>query len=174
MKIKNLAVSALFCALICTFSIITLPIAPVPFTITLFIISLSSYLMPLSYSLLSVLSYILIGAVGIPVFSGFRGGFHILTGATGGFIWGYIFVCLFIGISKNKTKKIPKILFGISGILLCYILGILQLCFVSGTSFLNGFSLGFLPLFIKDSALLITAFFVSEKLSKKLNLKFFQ
>ncbi|MBU1094643.1 MAG: biotin transporter BioY [Firmicutes bacterium] len=108
-KIKELSKISLFAAFI-SVSVylippITIPLVSVPFTLqTLFIILAGFIFTPLE-AFLSVLLYVFIGAVGLPVYSGARGGLSVLVGPTGGFIILFPLVSLMISILKSKTKN---------------------------------------------------------------------
>ena len=82
-------------------------------------------LLGLKLGLWALLSYILLGAVGIPVFSGFRGGFGVLLGVTGGYIVGFIFTVLTVGLAvKRFGRPMPVLILSMAaGILLCYAFG---------------------------------------------------
>ena len=102
---KTLTQCAVFSAIISILSVITIPIGIIPVTLGLFGIMLAAIILGCRRSVLSVLIFILIGAVGIPVFSGFKGGPQVLTGPTGGYITSYIFVSMFIGFISDKVKS---------------------------------------------------------------------
>ena len=86
--IKNLTVRAILAAAICVIAPICIPTGSVPVTAATLIIFIISACSDISFSLPAVLLYIALGAFGLPVFSGFSGGFHIVAGVTGGFILG--------------------------------------------------------------------------------------
>ncbi len=73
---------------------------------------------------LATLVYILLGAIGVPVFAGFWGGLAVILGSTGGYIIGFIFTALIVGFvsDKFKGKLIPLIISMVIGILVCYAL----------------------------------------------------
>ena len=84
MKTKTIAVCAIFAAIMCVFSVITVPIGPVPVTLGFFGVMITSVILGARRGAVSVAVFILMGAVGLPVFSGFKGGFEVLLGPTGG------------------------------------------------------------------------------------------
>lgn len=103
-KITGTVLTAVFAAVICVLSPLTLPFSPVPFSFSVFIICCVSVAIG-KKAAVSVLLYIIIGAAGLPVFSAFTGGAGVIAGATGGFIIGYIPFSLIIGIASHKIKK---------------------------------------------------------------------
>ena len=116
-----IAVSAAFIA-VCAW--ISIPVA-IPFTLQTFAVCLISGLLGMKRGTLTVLIYILLGAAGLPVFTGFKGGIGALAGVTGGYIVGFIFTALIVGFISDRFRKktIPLIISMIFGILLCYAFG---------------------------------------------------
>lgn len=121
---KDLSYIAMGVALIAVCSWISIPL-PVPITLQTFAICLITAVLGLRLGLWAVVVYILLGAAGLPVFSGFRSGIGTLLGTTGGYIIGFIFTALVVGLGvKNFGRKPPLLaLFMAIGILLCYTFG---------------------------------------------------
>ncbi len=117
---------ALFAALIgiCSQILIPLP-SGVPINLALLAVVLCGALLPLRYALFSVLSYILLGMVGVPVFTGLAGGVGVLFGRTGGYILGYVPCALITNLWCKKLRRTVWLrAAGMSlGILACYGLG---------------------------------------------------
>ncbi len=169
MKIKthDLTITAIFAAIICILSVITIPIGTVPISLSLFAIMLTAISLGAKRGVLSVMVYILIGALGIPVFSGFKGGFYTLLGPTGGFIISYIFVTLITSLASQKTnKKLTLFLFGILSLIVCYLFGSLQYAFISKVSFYNSLSVCVYPFVVFDILKIILAINIGVKLKK--------
>lgn len=123
-KILNLAYIAMGTALIALCAWITIPVGPVPFTMQTFSVITIAGLLGWKRGTVSVLVYIALGALGTPVFSGFGGGLGVLTGVTGGYIVGFIFTALIVGLIADRTNKlIPLVLGMLGGILCCYAFG---------------------------------------------------
>ena len=89
-KTKDLTLIAIATALTCVLSPLSIPIGIVPIALTNLVLLLNTYVLGYRKALIACLLYIIIGAVGIPVFANFSGGIGILTGPTGGYIIGYI------------------------------------------------------------------------------------
>lgn len=111
MKTKTMVLCAIFAAILCIFSVMSIPIGAIPISMGLFGVMLTAVILGPVLGTISVGVFILLGLVGLPVFSGFKGGFQVLAGPTGGYIWSYILVALFIGLfaklicNKQKSTK---------------------------------------------------------------------
>lgn len=68
-----------------------MPLGPIPFTLQMFAITFAIVVLSPKEAIAAITGYLLLGAVGVPVFSGMRGGIGVLAGPTGGFLWGYLF-----------------------------------------------------------------------------------
>lgn len=90
MKTFHLIACSLFAALTAVLSQIVLPVGPVPVNLATFSVLLSGLVLGARLGALSQLVYVLLGAIGIPVFTMFRGGLGVLAGPTGGYIAGYV------------------------------------------------------------------------------------
>lgn len=144
---KKIILTGMFAAIISVMAQITIPIQPIPFSLSLLAIFLAGMLLEPRYAFYATLAYILLGAFGLPVFAGLKGGIHVLTGMTGGFIVAYPIMALITSISyglaiKVKSKSfisklsrlaIPTLGMMIS-LLICYLIGSLWFSYVSGSS----------------------------------------
>lgn len=120
----DLAIMGLGIALIAVCSWISIPMT-VPFTLQTFAVCLIAALLGPRRGLWTVLCYILLGAVGAPIFAGFKGGFGALLGVTGGYIVGFLFTALVVGLAAARWGRKLGVLIPamIVGILLCYAFG---------------------------------------------------
>ena len=149
MKTKEITLVGVMTAITCVaapFSI-PLPISPVPITLGTLILYYSIYLLGMKNALFSCLVYLLIGLAGLPVFSGFSGGFGKLAGPTGGYLTGYILMICISGILMEKFgKKIwQQFLALMTGTCICYLFGTLWLCIQMKTDFISGLGMAVLP-----------------------------
>ena len=121
---RDLAVIAMGVALIAVCSWISIPLA-IPFTMQTFAVCLIAALFGLKRGMWTVLCYILLGAMGAPVFSGFMGGLGVLLGNTGGYIAGFLFTALIVGLAVAKFgRSLPVLIISMAiGILVCYVFG---------------------------------------------------
>lgn len=106
-KPLDLAYMGMFVALMAICSWINIPTA-VPFTLQTFAVFITVAVLGVFRGTISVLVYIILGAIGVPVFAGFSGGYGVVLGLTGGYIVGFVFTALIAGgIMKVFGKKIP-------------------------------------------------------------------
>lgn len=168
-KLRNMVFCGVFAAIIAVFSLISIPLpSMVPITLQTFIIAFAGFYLGSKLGTVSVLIYILIGAIGLPVFSGFRGGLSVLTGVTGGFIFGFIFFVIFCGIKREK--KIINILFSVLGLAICHILGVLQYAFLTDSPIIASFILVSLPYLLKDIISIVVAKFLCIIVEKRIKI----
>ena len=124
LSVREITLIAIAIALITVCSWISVPLT-IPVTLQTFAVCLVTALLGLKMGLWSLTGYILLGTVGIPVFSGFRGGIGVLLGVTGGYIVGFFFTALTVGLSvKRFGRSLPVLLLSMAfGVLLCYAFG---------------------------------------------------
>lgn len=152
-SIPGLVLTGMFTAILCVLAQITIPTQPIPFTLSLFAIFLIGALLPPRYALLAVISYVLLGAFGLPVFAGMKGGFQVLTGMTGGFIIAYPMMALLTALSYHYMKKwkIAALTAGmLLSLLLCYSFGSLWFSVSTGSSFGKALTLCVYPFVLFD------------------------
>lgn len=133
-KTTYLVLCSLFAALlaVCSYITIPLPFTPVPVNLGTLGVFLAGGILGRKYGSVCVAVYILMGAVGIPVFAGFQGGIGVLAGPTGGYIVGYLAAAFAIGaILDARMKPAGKKTFILCvcamaiGLAICYTLGTL-------------------------------------------------
>lgn len=120
----DLVYIALMAVLITVCAWISIPSA-VPFTLQTMAVFLAPSLLGAKRGFFAVLVYILLGAVGLPVFAGFKGGIGALLGSTGGYIVGFLVLVLFYWLVTAKLgEKLPVQIAALAiGLLLCYAFG---------------------------------------------------
>jgi biotin transport system substrate-specific component len=155
MKTKNLAVTALFTALAIVFSqlILPLPFTPIPISLSLFPVFLAGTILPKRYAAYSQLVYLLLGAVGLPVFAGFKGGMGIVFGPTGGFLLAYPIMAFLtawmIALFHRKTI-VSYIIAILAALAVCYLCGSLWYVFVGHVSLVKSISATIIPFLAFD------------------------
>jgi biotin transport system substrate-specific component len=109
--IRKLVITALFAGLIWIGGVIAIPIGPIPVVLAnLFVIAAGLILGP-GYGSLAVFIYLLLGALGLPVFSGGRGGLGVFAGPTGGYLVGYLLAAVVAGIIALIPNKFGRMKF---------------------------------------------------------------
>ena len=88
-RARSLAFCGLTIALMAVSAWISVPLGPVPFTLQTFVMVFALIVLTPGQCLASIGCYLVIGAIGIPVFSSMRGGLGVVLGPTGGFLWGF-------------------------------------------------------------------------------------
>lgn len=166
-KTVNVITAALFTALMAVFAQIPPSAHEFPITLQTFGIALCGYILSIKYSFFSIIAYILLGVAGAPVFSGFCGGIHHITGPAGGFVMAFPIFVFFCAFSLKFKNKIFKISFGAIGIIIMYIIGIAYYVFITKTPVWTAV-LMYVLLFLKDIAFMVIAFFVSNIIRKRI------
>lgn len=111
-------------ALIAICSWISIPLPTVPITLQTMGVVLIASLFGAKRGTIATVIYIVLGAIGVPVFAGFSGGLGSLTGPTGGYIIGFIFTAVIVGVTADKTNKLWALIVSmVIGILVCYVFG---------------------------------------------------
>ncbi len=145
LNLHRLTTIGMFAALIAILSPFAIPIGMVPITLGLFAVLLAATTLHPLDSVPAVAVYLGLGAIGLPVFSGGRGGAAVLVGPTGGYLWSYLLTALAVGLlvrlgifggKGGKFALLRGALACFIGVLICYALGTVQYCFVTGTGWL--------------------------------------
>ncbi len=156
--VKNLTLRAILAAAICVIAPLSVPSGAIPVTLASLIIYVVSACTQVKFSVPAVTIYILLGCFGLPVFSGFTGGFQIVSGITGGYIISYVpcsaVISLLCGKFGNKKIIIPLSM--ILATLICYVCGTLWYAFQTDSTFLASVPVCVLP-FVPGDILKITA-----------------
>lgn len=163
-------------AIIVVSSYISIPFT-IPFTLQLLGIFLSLLILDGLDGLLSISLYILLGVIGIPVFSSFSGGIDSLLGPTGGFIFGFLFIGISYYLFTLKGQKLVFKLVGlIIGLLICYLFGTLWFTnYINNTItielFISSLIVTVLPYIVFDLIKLGLALLISDRIKKIIELK---
>ena len=106
-RTKQMVLIALMTAVTCVLGplSIPLPFSPVPISLTNFAIFLAIFVLGMKSGTISFIIYLLLGAIGVPVFSSFRGGLQVLAGPTGGYLIGFIFLALIMGFALDHFNR---------------------------------------------------------------------
>jgi biotin transport system substrate-specific component len=163
---KELVTAAVFTAVNIVLAQISIPKpSNVPITLQTLAIALCGYALGAKLGFISVVSYVLLGAVGAPVFSHFRGGIGMLLGYTGGFIIGFVPMALLCGLAAHR-KMFVALPCGLIGLAACHLLGVIQFSIVSSRPFMDSLLLISLPYLIKDVASVLAAYYLALALRR--------
>ena len=150
--------TALFAALICSGSIVAIPVGPVPIVLQNAFAILAGLLLGPFRGAGAVALFLIAGSLGLPVFSGGHGGFMVLMGPTGGYLVGYLFGAIAAGFADRRAsitdagKAFPVVVCAtIAGFACIYIPGIFILKMTLGLSFKGAVAKGFLPFLVADT-----------------------
>lgn len=169
MKTKDLTRIALMAAILCILAPISLPIpaSSVALTLATFVLYLMAYILKPKQGVAAVGLYLLLGAVGLPVFSGYMAGISRFAAPGGGYLIGYLFLT---GISSWFVERYSKISMQILGMLLgtlvMYILGTFWMATVTEVSFLAALPAGMLVFLPLDITKILFSAYLGGKIQK--------
>lgn len=167
--LKNMVLMALFIAVTCILAPLSIPIGPVPISLTNFVIYFELYFLGWKRGLISYVVYLLLGMVGLPVFSGFTGGVGKLAGPTGGYLIGFILMTLVCGLFIEKFQNFFLHLLGmILGTAIAYIFGTAWFCVSTGTGVIAALALCVFPFLIGDLVKMVLAGLVAPGVAKQI------
>ena len=170
----NLVYCALFASLTAVCSQIAIPLpTDVPLNLATLAVMLAGAILGPWYGLASQGVYLLLGAVGVPVFAMFRGGLDRLVGPTGGYLIGYLFMALAVGLITSRFGEklavyIPAML---AGTTVCYLFGTAWYLFLTGSSPAAALAACVLPFLPGDLIKIAAASALAVKLKPFLRLR---
>lgn len=166
---RDLVMTGMFTAVICIMAQISVPTQPIPFTLALFAIFLTGALLSPRYAFLSVLTYLLLGAFGVPVFARFGSGFQVLTGMTGGYLMAYPLMAFVTALFYKHIKKYKTFALALGmtvSLFLCYFIGTVWFTIVSGNNFYTSLTLCVFPFVLFDILKIVLAISISTVIRK--------
>ncbi len=150
---RRVVFMGVFVAVIAALSQFSIPTPTgVPLTLQTLAVALAGYVLGPQMGLGAVAAYLLLGAVGVPVFAGFGSGVGVLFGVPGGFLWGFLPMAFLLGLSMGFPNGMRRAALGALGLGLCHVCGILQYMAVTKTGFLPAFAVMSAPYLPKDAA----------------------
>lgn len=168
---RELVLVGLFAAItaVCAQISIPLPFTTVPFTLQVFAVFLTGAILGKRLGAASMFVYLLIGAVGIPVFASFTGGLSRITGPTGGYLLSYPLVAFLIGsIYEKREDLFSRGLAMLLGIAVVYLIGVTQLKYVAGYPWATAYIYGAAPFIVFDIIKAFAAVIVSQAVIRSL------
>ncbi len=176
LSVRQIAVVGVMTAVTCVLAPFSVPIGPVPISLTNFAIYMSLYVLGMKEGTLSYLIYLLMGLVGIPVFSGFTSGPEKLFGPTGGYLIGFIPMAVLAGVvidrfygAKRKMAACAACIGGMAaGTAICYILGTAWLAYQANLGWKAAMFAGVVPFIPGDLAKIAVAALAGPKIRGRL------
>ena len=152
-KLRWTVLSSLMAALTAVGAYIHVPIGPVPIVLSTLFVLLSGLLLGSRWGLISMGLYLLVGAMGIPVFAGGKGGFAHFLGPTGGYLFGYALSAWVTGLISERSRGfLPLDILAVTiGSLVIYLLGVPWLKTVTKMSWEKSLVVGMFPFLIGDA-----------------------
>ncbi len=169
---RRLVLIAMVTAITCILApfSIPIPISPVPISLTNLVLLISIYVLGWKDATVSYLVYLLLGAFGLPVFSGFAGGLGKIAGPTGGYLTGFIFMTIIAGIfvERYTDRRILVITGMVLATMVAYVFGTAWLAFQMELPFTGALSIGVIPYLPGDTVKIILAVLTGPVLRSRL------
>ena len=159
---RKLTRCALFAAMMALCAWIGVPLGHTVFTMQTFGVLLALGLLGGKRGTISILCYLLLGAAGLPVFSGFRGGIGAILGPTGGYLWGFLATGLVFWMLEKWSRPLAMI----AGIIACYACGTVWYMTYTGGALAAVLAQTVLPYLIPDAVKLILALRLTRRLKR--------
>ena len=158
-KTKKITMIGLMTAVTCILGPLSLPLP--------FAVFLSIYILGMKYGTISLLIYLALGTIGLPVFSSFSGGLGKLAGPTGGYLFGFIFLALIHGffMLRFHKKTFASIIGMTLGMIACYLFGTIWLALHMSLTFKAALMIGVIPYLPGDAVKIALAAIIGPKLS---------
>jgi len=169
-QIYPLAMTAVMAAVMAVVSPFSVSVGPIPLSFCTLVIYLDAYILGWKRGTAAVLVYILLGLVGMPVFSGFGAGLGKVAGPTGGYIVGYLPLALLAGaaVEKSHKNRVLQIAGMVLGTAVLYALGTAWFCVQSGSGLGKAMGLCVLPFLPGDTLKIAAAAAVGPVLQARL------
>lgn len=167
-RTRSLVFVALCVAIMAVSAWVTVPIGPVPITLQMFAIVFGILALTPKQCIAAICCYVLLGAIGVPVFSGMRGGFGVLAGPTGGFIWGFVLgVIVAVGLlalfrSRGIDNIFVAVLVGVVFTVVSYACGTVQFMSIAHVDMMGALAVTVLPFVLLDLGKIVCAALVAR------------
>lgn len=167
---RQLAVIGVMTAVTCVLAPFSLPIGPVPISLTNLAIYFSLYALGAKLGCVSYVIYLLIGFIGVPVFSGFTSGPGKLLGPTGGYLIGFLPMALIAGLLIDKfiSRRVICLLGMIAGTIVAYAFGTIWLAYQAGMGWQAALMAGVIPFIPGDLGKMLLAMVAGPQIRRQL------
>lgn len=166
-SVRKMTLSAVFTVLIIAGSYLVVPIGVVPIVFQNIFVLMAGIILGPFWGAVSVCAFLILGALGLPVFSGGRGGAAHILGPTGGYLIAYIPAVIICGVTKYKKNitLVMVLLAMVTASLVVYIIGVSWLKITTSMSWNKALLAGMLPFLPGDALKIALAAFMSLKFS---------
>ena len=161
MKLRSVVRCGCCAALMAVCAWLAVPVADTAFTMQTFGVFLTLLLLGGGEGTAACVVYLLLGVIGLPVFSGFQGGLGVLLGPTGGYLWGFLVLCLCYWLLKKPLGDLSAMILGLAA---CYACGTAWFYFAYGGNFWAVLLKCVVPYLIPDGAKLFLALTIRKRL----------
>ena len=171
-SVSDMVLTALLTAVTCVLSPISIPIGPVPISLGTLVIMMDAYLLGCKKGTLAYILYLLLGIVGLPVFSGFGSGLGKVAGPTGGYLVGYFFIILICGLAAEHipadslSGRSLHLAAMILGAVILYAFGTAWFCLSTGTGVAAALTLCVFPFLVGDFIKMLIVLSAAPALSR--------
>ncbi|MGL5718096.1 MAG: biotin transporter BioY [Paraclostridium sp.] len=168
MKTKDLIICSMFAAITCVLAQIAIPFpGGVPLTMQTLAVSLTGIILGAKRGFIAQCIYVLLGAIGMPVFASFAGGLQVVVGPTGGFILSFPIMAYIIGYICERTNNKSLVLLAmILGSIANYAVGTVQFAFITKSTMMQSFIACVAPFIITGIVKAILATVIGMKLKE--------
>ena len=167
-KTRQMVTAALLAAATAVLAQIVLPLGPVPFSLAVFGIFFMGMSLSAKYAAAGVLVYLFLGFIGVPAFAGFGAGPAVLAGPTGGYLLGYLPMAVLPALAREKHLPRPLVyIAAAAGLAVCYALGTLWYCFLTGQPVAAALGLCVFPFILPDLGKVLLAGWLAAAVEKR-------
>ena len=173
MKVRDMTLTAVTAALICIAGPLTIAVGPIPLSLATFAVYLAGAILGKKQGTIAAGLYLVIGIIGVPVFSGFSGGFQKLAGVTGGYLIGYLPLAFLSGLGAERAERegrrwiLPVMM--VIGTALLYVIGTAWFMIQTGNALGAALSMCVLPFLPGDAAKIAAAALLTVPVRKATN-----
>lgn len=172
LDIRDMIYAALFAALtgVLGYLVIPLPFSPVPITAQTLAVMLAGCVLTSLQAALSMITFLFLGAVGVPVFSGGRAGLGVIAGPSGGYLIGFLIGAIVISVIKGKGDSFVRLILAsvVGGIMVVYLIGVPWLASMTGMGISKAITAGALPFIPGDLFKAFAAGLIGKKINYQL------
>ncbi|MGP8320855.1 MAG: biotin transporter BioY [Methanosarcinaceae archaeon] len=167
-NIRKMVFASLFAAMtaVGAYIKIPIPIGPVPLTLQVLFVLIAGIMLKSKWGTISMLVYVLLGIVGLPVFAGGASGPGVLFGPTGGYLIGFMaaaFVVGYLAERKGTFNILLNAVFMTIGLGVIYLFGVAQLVIVAKLTIMQAIAAGIFPFLIGDLMKITAGAYITSK-----------